>query len=157
MSIAERMAQLGIKLPPCPKPVAAYVPAVRVGNLVYVSGQTAHQDGRQLFVGKVGDTISVETAQEAARLSVLGCLAELAQELRDLERVERIVKLNGYVNATPDFTDHPKVINGASTLIEAIFGERGRHARAAVGVGSLPGGAPVEIELVAAVRTEDSQ
>lgn len=151
MSVPERLKELGITLPPCPTPVGNYVPAVRIGHLVYCSGQTAHLNGRPLYVGKVGESISMEEAKEAARLSLLNCLAALAAEIGDLDRVKQIVKLTGYVNALPDFEDHPLVTNAASKLLEAIFGERGRHTRVSVGVASLPGGAPVEVELLAAV------
>ena len=148
----ERLAELGIELPPPFAPVGNYVPAVvTAGALVFVSGHGPTANGNVLFRGKVRSTVSVADAYQAARLCALNCLSTLDAELGSLDRVDRIVKLLGMVNADPDFTEHPAVVNGASDLLVEVLGDRGRHARSAVGMGSLPMDITVEIELVAAV------
>ncbi len=154
MSIIEkRIQELGYELPECPTPVAAYVPAAAASEtLLFASGQTAVVDGREKYIGIVGKDITVEQAYDAARIAALRLLAEVKSVIGDLDRVERIVKVNGYVNAVPGFGDQPKVINGASEFFEAVFGEKGKHARAAIGVGSLPSNAPVEVEVVVAYK-----
>lgn len=147
--IEERIKGLGYKLPECPAPVAAYVPAAETkGGILHVSGQTAKIDGKPVYLGVVGQSVSEEEAYEAAKLAALGLLAEVKYVIGDLDRVERIVKVNGYVNAVPGFANQPKVINGASELFEEIFEEKGRHARVAIGVGSLPDNAVVEVEMI---------
>ena len=143
MTIDERLADLGIELPPVPAPVGNYVHAVRTGNLLYLSGK-----GPGNVIGKVGGGISVEDAYRHARETGLILIAVMRQELGSLDRVNRIVKVLGMVNAVPDFAQQPKVINGCSDLFVDVFGEKGRHARSAVGMGSLPGGIPVEIEVI---------
>lgn len=151
--VARTLSQLGLTLPPAPKPVAAYVPAVRSGNLIFVSGQLPFQEGQLAATGPVPGTTSVESAQSAARLCILNALAILADQLGgDLNRVERIVRVGVFVQSNPGFSEQPKVANGASELLQQIFGERGRHARAAVGSVALPLNASVEVELVAEVR-----
>ena len=150
--IEERLKELGYTLPECPAPVAAYRPGMRVGNLVYASGQTSWLNGRQAYRGKVGLEISEEEAADAARIIALNLLAELKTVVGDLDKIEHIVKVNGYVNAIPEFERHPFVINGCSNLLVEVFGEKGTHSRTAVGVASLPDNAPVEIELIAAVK-----
>lgn len=141
-----RLEELGITLPNAPAPAANYVPYVIVGNMVYISGQIP-TDGTGLVTGKVGSEVSTEEAAAAARLCGLALIAQLRSACDgDLNRVKRVVKLNGFVNATPDFTDHPEVVNGCSDLMVEIFGDAGRHARAAVGCGSLPRNVQVEIE-----------
>lgn len=152
MSVHERLAALGIEVPALSKPVAAYVPAVISGNLCYASGQTPTVNGVLQFKGKLGRDVSLEEGCQAARLAALNCVAELQGAVGSLERVKRIVKVNGYVASAEGFGEQPKVVNGASELLEAVFGERGKHARAAVGVAELPFGAPVEIELIAEVE-----
>lgn len=149
--VEARLAELGLSLPNPPRPVAAYVPAVVTGNLIFVSGQLPLKDG-ELVRGRVGAELTVEQGYEAARLCILNALAHIRAELGSLDRVERIVKLTGWVSSAPDFDQQPKVVNGASELLEALFGERGRHARSAVSAHVLPLGAAVEIELIAAVR-----
>lgn len=146
----ERLAQLELTLPEPPKPVAAYVPTVRTGNLVFVSGQGPFAS--RVSSGKVGAEVSIEDAQEAARDTCLNGLAVIKAEIGDLACVKRIVKLNVYVASAPGFTDQPLVANGASELLQELFGEAGRHARAAVGVAELPFGIPVEIEFVVEVE-----
>jgi enamine deaminase RidA (YjgF/YER057c/UK114 family) len=144
----ENVARLGIDLSRPPAPVANYVPAVRTGNLVFVSGHGPVRPEGGMVTGKVGDTVSVEQAYEAARLVGIGLLASLRTEIGDLNRVKRVVKLLGMVNAAPGFKEHPKVINGCSDLLVDVFGEAGKHARSAVGMGSLPDQISVEIEMI---------
>lgn len=145
---------LGISLPEASSPVANYVNGVRSGNLIFLSGKgPLNPDGTNI-TGKVGDSISIEEGYEAARLTAINQLAVLKAMLGDLSRVKRVVKVLGMVNANPEFTDHPKVINGYSDLMVAVFGEKGKHARAAVGMGSLPGNIAVEIEMIVEVEGE---
>ncbi|MBP7252265.1 MAG: RidA family protein [Alphaproteobacteria bacterium] len=151
MSILERLTALGITLPTPPVPVASYVPFVLEGSFLFVSGQIPSIDGKVQFTGKLGDGVSLETGQEASRLCAINLLAQ-AQAAVGLERVTRVVKLTGFVACMPNFTDHPKVINAASELMQAIFGDAGKHARAAVGAPSLPLDASVEIEAIFAVQ-----
>ena len=148
----ERLTDLGLTLPEAPKPVAAYVPSVRTGNLLYISGQLPFRDGQLIAIGPVPSAVSIEQAQEAARQCVLNALAVLAEAVGgDLDRVRRIVRLGVFVASDPTFTDQPKVANGASELLQDIFGDLGRHARAAVGSVALPLGASVEVEMIAEV------
>jgi len=147
-----RLAELGITLPAAASPVANYVNGVRTGNLIFLAGKGPRRpDGTEVH-GKLGAEISIEQGYEAARLTAINQLAVLKTMLGNLNRVVRVVKVLGMVNATPDFEDHPAVINGFSDLIVDVFGERGRHARAAVGMASLPRGQAVEIEMVVEVR-----
>ncbi len=147
MQIEERLAELGIALPEAAAPVAAYVPVVVSGNLAYVSGQLPFIDG-QLVTGHLGSDVSLDDGVAAARACGLMILAQLKGADIDLNNVARIVKLGGFVSCTGDFSDHPKVVNGASELMADVFGDAGRHARAAVGVPSLPLGAAVEIDAI---------
>ena len=151
MTIDERLDELGIVLPAAAAPVAAYVPVVIVGGLAYVSGQVSFVDG-VLCKGRLGDDVSVEQGIIAAQGCGLMILAQLKAALGSLDRVERVVKLGAFVNCTADFTDQPKVANGASELMVAVFGEAGKHARAAVGAPSLPLGVAVEVDAIVAVR-----
>ena len=150
--VEERLKELGLELPPCPVPVAAYVPAAEAGSFVFASGQTAIVDGVLQYKGKLGKDVSVEEGYQSARIAGLRVISELKAILGDLDRIERIVKVTGYVNGTPDFADQPKVVNGASELFREVFGEKGEHSRVAVGAGSLPDGASVEIYLIAYVK-----
>ncbi len=143
--------KLGYKLPQAPKPAAVYVPAVRVGDIIYVSGQTPKEDNELLYKGKLGKDFTVDEGYEAARICILRALSAVEAEIENLDKIKRIVKLTGYVNSTDDFEEQSKVINGASELLEEIFGEKGKHARVAVGTNSLPGNAAVEIELIVQV------
>jgi enamine deaminase RidA (YjgF/YER057c/UK114 family) len=145
-----RLAELGLTLPEVAAPVASYVPAVQSGNHVYVSGQLPFVDGKLPLVGKVGAEVSVEDAAGLARLCALNALAAI-DALVGLGRIVKIVKVGGFVASAPGFTGQPAVINGASDLFAAVLGEKGRHARAAVGVAELPLGAPVEVEVIAEV------
>lgn len=152
-SVAHRLNELGIALPAAPKPVAAYVPAVRSGNLVFVSGQLPFANGALLATGPVPSKVGLEPAQAAARQCVLNGLAILSDVLGgDLDRVERIVRIGVFVQSDAGYGDQPKVANGASELLQEIFGERGRHARAAVGTNALPLDASVEIEFMFEIR-----
>lgn len=148
-----RLAELGIELGEPPPPVANYVGAVRVGELLFVSGHGPYENGAYPYTGKLGAGVDVETGRLAARLTMLNVLATVRAELGSLDRVERVVKLLCMVNSAPDFAEQPQVANGASDLLVEIFGEeRGRHARSAVGMGALPMGISVEIEGVFQVR-----
>ena len=151
--IAARLAELGIALPAPAAPVAAYVPVVIAGGLAYVSGQLPFVSGA-LVTGRLGEGVSLEQGTEAARACGIMILAQLQAALGSLARVERIVKLGAFVNSTGDFTDQPKVINGASELMVAVFGDAGKHARSAVGVPVLPLGAAVEVDAIVAIRAD---
>ncbi|GAA4056364.1 RidA family protein [Nonomuraea soli] len=148
----ERVAELGLTLPEVVPPLAAYVPAVRTGNLVYTSGQVPMVEGKIKATGKVGAEISLEEGAELARICALNAIAALKSNVGELSQVARIVKVVVFVASTPDFTQQPAVGNGASELLAEVFGEAGKHARSAVGVASLPLDAPVEVELIAEVR-----
>ena len=149
----ERLQELGVDLPSPAAPVAAYVPCVRTGNLVYVSGQVPSVDGKPTHLGHLGDDVDLEAGRAAARTCAVNVLAALKAELGELSRVRRVVKVTGFVAATADFTDSPKVVNAASELFGEVFGDAGRHARAAVGVAALPLGVPVEVEAIVEVET----
>ena len=151
MSILEKINSLGLSLPTVPTPIAAYVNCVRTGNLLFLSGGLPI-DGDRKIIGKVPSQVSVEEAQEAARMVVLNRLAVIRDEIGSLDKVVRIVTLNGFVNSEPDFHAHPQVINGASELLVGIFGEKGQHSRTALGVASLPLDVAVEINLVVEVE-----
>lgn len=147
--IEARLAELGLALPEATAPVANYLPFVRSGNLVFVSGQLPMKDGKLLFTGKVGESVSVGEAVICARQCALNIIAQVKAACDgDLDRVARIIKLGGFVAGGSDFTEHPKVVNGASDLMVDVFGDAGRHARAAVGSPSLPLDAPVEVEAI---------
>lgn len=152
-TISGRVAELGHVLPTPSTPAANYVPWVRSGDLVHISGQVPLQDGRAMYLGKVGADLSVETGQKAAQLCALNILAHLAAAVEDdMSRVVRCVRLGGFVNAVPEFDQQPLVVNGASDLMVEVLGEKGKHARAAVGVGSLPRGVAVEVDAIFEVR-----
>lgn len=147
-----QLKQMGIELPSVPKPVATYVNAVRAGNLLFLAGKGPVNAKGEYMTGKVGKDLTIEQGQEAARLTAIIQLAVLKAELGDLNKVKRIVKVLGMVNCDNDFKDHPKVINGFSDLMVQVFGEKGKHARSAVGMCSLPMNIAVEIELVVEVE-----
>src|SRR3954452_19410601 len=153
-TVLARLAALGIKLPKAAAPVAAYVPAVEAGGLLYISGQLPFREDGSLIVGQLGSDYDVSHGQEAAERCAVMLLAQMKKALGSLDRVARIVKLGAFVCSDPHFTEQPKVANGASELMEKVFGETGRHARSAVGVPVLPLGAAVEIDAVIAVKTE---
>jgi len=152
MKVETKLIELGFALPNPPKPVAAYLPAVQVGNLLFLSGTTCYENGKLLYTGRVGAELTMEQGYLAARQAMLNLLSVVKAELGDLDRVERVVKVNGYVNSAPDFDRQPAVINGASELLVDVFGPRGKHARTSIGVSDLPGHIPVEIEMVVQVR-----
>jgi enamine deaminase RidA (YjgF/YER057c/UK114 family) len=147
----ERLQELGVSLPAPATPVAAYVPCVRTGDLVYVSGQVPMVDGKPSHLGHLGDDVDLEAGRAAARTCAVNVLAALKAELGELSRVRRVVKVTGFVASTADFTDHPKVVNAASELFGDVFGDAGRHARAAMGVAALPLGVPFEVEAIVEV------
>ena len=151
MLIEEKIASLGIILPDPPIPAGSYVPVVRTGNLLFVSGQIPISEGKVMFTGKVSDN-NLESAQESARLCAINVIAQLKRELGDLERITKIVKLSGFVNSTSEFSQQPKVINSASDLFFEIFGEIGKHSRIAVGVTSLPLNSMTEIDAIVEVK-----
>jgi enamine deaminase RidA (YjgF/YER057c/UK114 family) len=147
-----RLKALGLQLPPAPKPVASYVPAVRTGNLVFLAGQGPLADGKPTVTGKVGAELTEQQGYQAARATILISLAVLRAEIGSLDRVTRVVKLTGWVNSAPGFTRQPWVVNGASDLLVEIFGDAGRHARSSVGANELPFNIPVEIEMIVEVK-----
>ncbi|MDF0675223.1 MAG: RidA family protein [Nitrospira sp.] len=148
MSYDDRLKELGLILPAPPKPVANYVPVIRVGDLLFLSGVLPSRDGQLVMTGKLGENLTVQQGVEAARVAVLNGLSIIRSEAGLLDRVKRIVKMVGYIASAPGFTDQPQVLNGASDLLVSLFGEAGRHARVAVGAAELPRMAPVEIELI---------
>ncbi len=153
MTIADRLKSLAIELPPLGPPMGNYVHAVRTGNLLFLAGKGPFREDGSRGAGKVGGDVSVEQAYKDARSVGLVLIAAMSQALDgDLDRVERIVKVLGMVNGTPEFGEHPKVINGCSDLFVEVFGDKGRHARSAVGMGSLPGQITVEVEVIVEVR-----
>jgi len=152
MSIENNLRELNLAIPEVAKPVAAYVPAIRAGNLVFVSGQLPIVQGELKYKGIVGQDLDLAAAYDAARICAINCLAALKTIEPDFERVKRIVKLTGFVCSPPSFGDQPKVINGASELLQKVFGEKGLHARAAVGCSGLPLGAAVEVEMIVEIE-----
>ena len=152
MSIDNRLAELGITLPTPAAPVASYVPAVEQGGLLHISGQISVGEDGNLILGRLGEDMNLERGIEAARRCGIMLLAQMQAALGSLDRVQRIVKLGAFVNSAPDFTDQPKVANGASELMQEVFGEAGRHARSAVGVAVLPLGVAVEVDAIVAVK-----
>lgn len=150
--IEARLKEIGITVPAAAAPLASYVPTVQTGSLLFLSGQVTLKDGKREFVGKLGRDFTTEQGAEAARLCALNIVAQLKAALGDLDRVRRVVKLTGFVNAVPDFTEQPQVVNGASDLLAEIFGDKGKHARSAVGVGSLPGGVACEVEAIVEIE-----
>ncbi len=153
MTVEERLREMEIELFPDIRPIGSYVPFVRTGNLIWVSGQGPCIKGKYIdYIGKVGGGISKEKAKEAARATAVNLLSILKNAVEDLDRIERIVSVHGYVNSTPDFTEQPYVIDGASELLVDLFGEKGRHSRCAVSAPSLPMDICVEIELIAEIK-----
>jgi len=153
MSIQSKLAELGLTLPPATLPVAAYVPAVRTGNLVFTAGQLPLVDGKIPFVGKVGSDVTPEQAKDMAQICALNALAAISL-VADIDQIERIVRVGGFVNGVPGFIAIPQVINGASELLIKLFGEvNGKHARTAIGVAELPLNAPVEVEMVVQLKS----
>ena len=152
MSIDQKLAELGIALPEAAAPVASYVPAVEVNGLLHISGQISFAEDGGLITGRLGENVSLEEGQAAARRCGIMLLAQMKRFLGSLDRVEQVVKLGVFVNSAADFTDQPKVANGASELMQDVFGEAGRHARSAVGVPVLPLGVAVEVDAIVKIR-----
>lgn len=153
-TVDEKIKQMGLELPPVSKPIANYVKYVRTGNLIFLAGHGPTKTDGTTVTGKVPQERSIEQGYEAARITALSLIATLKDALGgDVSKVKRIVKVNGYVNCLPDFTEHPKVINGCSDLLVALFGDKGKHARAAMGMVALPNNMTVEIEMI--VEVED--
>ena len=150
--IEDRLNELGYPLPQLAAPAGSYLPAVKSGDLVFTSGQLPFHDGELANPGRLGDNVTVEQAQESARYSVLNALAAAKSVIGDLDKIERVVKVNGFVTSTDDFKQQPEVINGASDFLADIFGEAGQHARSALGTNALPKGTCVEIEFIFRVR-----
>lgn len=150
-SIEKRLQELGIALPDAPAPAANYVPYTLTANRLYISGQISAIAGGEKFLGKVGADVNADTAYRAARTCGLNLLAQAKAALGELDRIEQCLKLGGFVNATPDFADHPEVINGASDLMAEVLGEKGKHARIAIGCGSLPRNVQVEVDAIFAI------
>jgi len=148
MSPEERLINLGIKLPEAPKPLGSYVPSVQTGNLFYLSGILPLINGKLIRTGRVGESVSLDEAREDAKTATINALSVLKSNIGNLDKVKRCIKINGYIASAPDFTEQPNVLNAASDLIFEVFGEAGRHARAAVGVNVLPLNSPVEIEFI---------
>ncbi|MFQ6040934.1 MAG: RidA family protein [Candidatus Poribacteria bacterium] len=153
MKIEKRLEELNLTLPELPTPVANYVPAVKSGNLLFVSGHGPGRGEGKLYNGKVGDDLTIEDGYQSARQTALCLISTIKGAIGDLDKVKQFVKVVGFVNCTEDFTDQPKVVNGASDLFVEVFGDKGKHARAAVGMQQLPGGIPVEVEVI--VEVED--
>ena len=152
-TVHARLAKLGIELPAAPKPVANFIPCVQSGNTLYISGQVSSLGGQFKYQGKVGREVSIDDARAAARLCALNAIAHAKEHLGDLDRVARVCMVQGFVNAVPEFTDHPQVINGASDVLVEVFGEAiGKHARFALGAGSLPFNVAVEVAVILEVR-----
>jgi enamine deaminase RidA (YjgF/YER057c/UK114 family) len=152
MSVEEKLKSLGLQLPNAPVPVGSYVPVQVTGNLAFCSGQTARINGVRRYLGKVGKEVTMAEAYLSARDSSLNCLAALKQELGDLDRVKRIIKILGFVNSAPGFNQQPSVINGCSDLLLELYGKNGPHARSAVGVSELPFDASVELEMIVEIE-----
>jgi enamine deaminase RidA (YjgF/YER057c/UK114 family) len=152
MSVEEKLKAMGLSLPKPPKPVAAYIPAVKTGNLIFISGQIPVVNGELKYKGKVGQGLSIEDGYEAAKICVLNALSIVKDMVGSLDKVKRIVRVVGYVNCSDDFEEPHKVVNGASELLVEIFGEKGRHARLALGTNTLPLGATIELEMIVEVE-----
>lgn len=152
MSFEKRLTELGIVLPEVPKPAAIYVPAVTINDLVFLSGQACTINGRLQYEGKLGKDLTIAKGQEAARTCMINLLSALKQEIGSLDRVERIVNVKGYINSASGFVEQPYVMNGASQLLESIFGEAGKHSRCALAANELPFNTPVEIEMIVQIK-----
>ena len=153
MSVENKLKSLGLKLPEIPKPLGAYVPAIRVGDILFTSGQGPIIEGKIKYQGKLGKDLTLEEGYEAAKLCALNCLSAIKMEIGDLDKIERIVKLVGFVNSAQGFTKQSLVINGASDLLQNLFGEKGKHVRVSVGVSELPNNMAVELEIMVKLKT----
>lgn len=149
--VEERIRELGYELPHAPKPVASYVPAIRAGNIVYISGQGVTRDGAPLMQGHIGAELTCQDGYRAAEICAMNALSVLRDEIGDLDKVKKVIKVLGFVSSAPGFNEQPLVINGFSDLIEKVFGEQGKHARSAISANELPFGTPVEVEMIVEV------
>jgi enamine deaminase RidA (YjgF/YER057c/UK114 family) len=154
MSREQRLRELGVELPPAPKPVANYVPAIRTGRLLFLSGVLPMINGRLSYTGKLGRDLTVEQGAEAARLALLNALAIVKAEIGNLDRIAQVVRMTGHVASAEGFAQQPAVVNGASDLLVAVLGDQGRHARIAVGAAELPLNAPVELDLIVEISPD---
>jgi enamine deaminase RidA (YjgF/YER057c/UK114 family) len=154
MSCEQRLRELGVELPPAPKPVANYVPAIRTGRLLFLSGVLPMINGRLSYTGKLGRDLTVEQGAEAARLALLNALAIVKAEIGNLDRIAQVVRMTGHVASAEGFAQQPAVVNGASDLLVAVLGDQGRHARIAVGAAELPLNAPVELDLIVEISPD---
>jgi len=152
MKIEQKIEKLGYRIPKAPKPLGSYVPAVRIGNLLFVGGKIPLVEGQLRYKGKVGKDLGIEEGYEAAKICALNLLSVVKDELGDLDKVQRIIKVTGYINSSSGFTEQPKVLNGASELLLEVFGDKGKHARAAIGVSELALDAPLEVEMIVGVK-----
>lgn len=152
MQIEAKIKEIGINLPKAPKPVAEYIPAKIVGNLVFCSGQGPIKEGVPVYIGKVGKELTLEEGYEAAKICALNCLAAIKSVTGSLDNIDEIINIKGFVNSTPDFYRQPEVINGASELMVKIFGEKGKHTRCALGTSVLPNNIPVELEMIVKIK-----
>ncbi len=148
MSIEERLKELGITLPPAPQPLGAYIPCVRSGNLLFLSGILPLRDGKIQITGRVGESVTIEEARQEARQVVINALSILKATIGNLDLVKRCIKLSGYIASSADFVEQPTILNAASELLYEVFGEKGRHARVAIGVSTLPLNSPIEIDFI---------
>lgn len=151
MTVEEKLRELGITLPAAPAAVGAYVPWVRTGNLIFTSGQLPWQEGKLAYTGKLGADLSVDQGYHAARVCTINAIAQLKAATGDLERIRQVVRIEGYVHAAPGFHEHAKVLNGASDLINEVFGLRGRHARTALGINEMPLNAAIQLCIIAEI------
>jgi len=147
-----KLKEMGIELPEAPKPLAAYIPAIQAGEFVYTSGQVPLASGELKYKGKVGSDLTEEQGYEAARLCAINCLSAIRGVIGDLDKIAQVIKVTGFVNSAPGFSSQPKVINGASEFLSQVFGDAGKHARAAVGVSELPINAAVEVEMIVKLK-----
>ncbi|HHU69201.1 MAG TPA: RidA family protein [Thermoanaerobacterales bacterium] len=152
MSINEKLNKMGIQIPQTPKPVAAYVPAVKTGSYIYTSGQIPSVDGKLMYKGKVGKDLSLEEGYEAAKICAINCLSAIKSLIEDLDNIDKVIKVTGFVNSAEGFNLQPKVVNGASDFLGNLFGDKGAHARSAVGVSCLPLDAAVELEMIVRIK-----
>jgi len=152
VKVEAKLKELNLELPELAPSIGSYVPTVRTGNLLFVSGHGPRRDGKLAYVGKFGQEYDVQAGYDAGRLTALNCLASVKEALGDLDKVRRVVKVTGFVNSAPGFVSQPQVINGCSELLLALYGEAGKHARAAVGMAELPNGMAVEIEMILEVE-----
>jgi enamine deaminase RidA (YjgF/YER057c/UK114 family) len=152
MNVYDRLKELGIALPTAPKPAGLYIPCQLRGNVLYTSGQDCKVNGKLAYEGKLGKDLSIEEGYKAARLTMFNCLAVIEQEIGDLNRVKKIIKLLGFINSTDNFFEQPSVINGASRVLIDVFGEAGKHARMALSANSLPFNIPLEIEMIVEIE-----